>query len=304
MQLNLKRLQNWQLIIGIPTFLLVAIFAVLLAVRLITGRSLGLRSFVERNTYFITNPLRAILDQRSVVASGEREFRNIVFLHHSTGSNLIVQGQVRELLSREGFAFWDHGYNEQGLRGPDSKRTGYSYNIPDDNTNPGGLVKIFRQNLSSLPINAFSGLLQHDVIAFKSCFAPGNNIRSDAQLEQYKAWYLEMRQVMDQYPDKIFLASTIPPLNPAETNPEEAARARAFATWLTSDEYLAGHPNIFVFDFFTLLAENDPSAADYNMLRADYRTADDSHPNQVANEALGPVFAEFVTSSIEAYTLK
>jgi hypothetical protein len=37
-------------------------------------------------------------------------------LHHSCGHNLIEQGGVREGLTALGYEFYDHGYNEHGLR--------------------------------------------------------------------------------------------------------------------------------------------------------------------------------------------
>jgi len=256
------------------------------------GRNLrsGIRAFVST--------CRAVLDSPSVRATGD--LTNVIFLHHSTGRNLIVQGGVRERLNQAGFQFWDHDYNYEGLTRPNGEQAGYSYDIPDDNTDPDGLAQIFSQYLYSKPLNAFSGLMQHDVIIFKSCF-PVSNITSDTQLEQYKAYYLQMREVMDQHADHIFIIVTLPPLNPADTDAQTAARARAFADWLKSDEFLAGHLNVFTFDFFDLLAEGDSSAPDSNMLRAAYREEEDSHPNQPANQTIGPLLADFVITAVQAY---
>jgi len=245
-----------------------------------------------------THRVKALLDRTPAQRQGD--FTNIIFLHHSTGRNLINQGGVRERLTAAGFEFWDHDYNWEGLIRPDGTRTGYSYGIPDDNTDPDGLVRLFAQRVYPWPLNALSGLMQHEVIAFKSCF-PASNISSDEQLEQYKTWYRGMREVMDRYPDHIFIAMTPPPLNPAATDAETAARARAFADWLKSDEFLAGHPNVFTFDFFDLLAEGDPSAPDFNMLRAEYRDGEDSHPNELANQTVGPFFADFIVEAVQIY---
>jgi hypothetical protein len=110
-----------------------------------------------------------------------------------------------------------------------------------------------------------------------------------------------MRDVMDQHPDHVFIVVTPPPLNPAATDAEIAARARAFADWLKSDEFLAGHRNVFTFDFFDLLAEGDAAAPDFNTLRADYREGEDSHPNQLANQTIGPLFADFIVEAVDAY---
>ncbi len=269
----------------------VLVLAVALGVswRVLRGRGIRML-FIHR--------IRALLDRSSVERSGD--FSNVIFLHHSTGRNLIRQGGVRERLTAEGFQFWDHDYNYEGLFRPDGTPAGYSYGIPGDNTDPDGLARLFSQRLYPWPVNAFSGLMQHEVIAFKSCF-PASHITDEAQLEQYKTWYLEIREVMDRHPDRVFIVLTPPPLNPASTDAEAAARARAFADWLRSADFLAGHPNVFTFDLFDLLAESDPAATDRHMLRAEYRDGTDSHPNTLANEKVGPLFADFIVKSVQDY---
>ena len=234
------------------------------------------------------------------------DFTNVIFVHHSTGYNLIHEGNVRDGLTALGYQFWDHDYNPTGLSDPDGDQTGISYNIPDDNTNPDGFAAIFAQTLytaptyPSPPTNAFSGLMRHEVIAFKSCY-PASGISSDAMLEQYKTYYRSIRDRADQYPDRIFIALSPPPLNPVSTDADDAARARAFANWLKSIEYLSGHPNLFSFDFFNLLAEPNPSAPDYNMLRAAYRDGTNSHPNTLANQTIGPIFVDFIDDCVQTY---
>jgi hypothetical protein len=219
----------------------------------------------------------------------------IVFLHHSCGENLINQGDVREGLTALGYEFYDHGYNEEGLRLADGSYTGTNFGVPGDNTDPDGFADIFAQPLHDPPDNTFSHLMQYDVIAFKSCY-PVSNIWGDEQLAEYQSYYLSIRDRMDQYPDKIFVIVTQPPQVPANSDPAEAARARAFVNWLQSDEYLAGHPNVFVFDFFGLLADDD------NFLRPEYRLDEyDGHPNQRANRDIGPLFVAFIDEAIHSY---
>lgn len=267
-------------------------FLALVAVRLISGRGLGLWRLAHLG--------RAVFDSRSVSSYSHGDFTNVIFLHHSTGHRLIEQGGVRERFTEAGYDFWDHDYTWPGLRRPDGSPAGYSYSIPDDNTDPDGLARVFAQRAYKLPLNAFSGLLQHEVIVFKSCF-PVSDITSDEQLERYKSYYRDMRDVMDGHRDRVFIVVTPPPLNPAETNPEAAARARAFANWLKSDEYLGGHPNVFTFDFFGYLAQDDTASPDYNMLRQAYRQGSDSHPNQAANEAIGPLFVDSIVDAVQRY---
>lgn len=273
---------------------------ILLTIRLVTGQSLGLRSWVSASIQSTKSLGLSLLNSGAVTTYSQGNFTNIVFLHHSVGNNLINQGNVRKILTQNGYKFFDHDYNWSGLRGTDGAYLGYSYNIPNDNTDPDGLVKIFSQFDFGAPLNTFSRLLQHEVIAFKSCF-PASNIVSDEQLAERKTWYLEMRVAMDRRPDKLFIVMTQPPLNPAETSPEIAARARAFANWLKSEEYLGGHPNIVTFDLFGYLAEDNPASSDYNMLRQVYREGEDSHPNQIANETIGPLFADFIMNVAQSY---
>jgi hypothetical protein len=224
------------------------------------------------------------------------EFHSVILLHHSTGANLIQQGGVRERLTDLGYEFYDHGYNEDGLVLADGTWTGTNFDVPDDNTDPDGLAAIFAQPLHDPPDNTFSHLMEYDVIAFKSCF-PTSNIQSDEQLAGYKSYYLSIRDRMDEYPNKIFIVITPPPEIPNDTDSAAAARARAWASWLASDEYLSGHANVFTFNFFNLLA--DPSD---NMLRAEYRTDEwDAHPNELANQTIGPLFADFVDQAVTTY---
>ena len=221
----------------------------------------------------------------------------IIFLHHSCGENLINQGGVREGLTALGYEFYDHGYNGDGLRLADGSYSGRNFDVPDDNTDPDGLATIFSQPLRDPPDNTFSYLMQYDVIAFKSCF-PTSNIGSDEQLAEYQAHYLTIRNRIDQYPNRLFVIVTQPPQVPAESDPDEGARARAFTQWLQSDEYLAGHPNIVVFDFFGYLADDD------NFLRREYREdAHDAHPNERANQEIGPLFVDFIDQAIRSYGL-
>jgi len=218
----------------------------------------------------------------------------VIFLHHSCGGNLIEQGGVREGLTALGYEFYDHGYNEEGLRLADGTYTGANFDVPGDNTDPDGFAEIFDQPLHDPPDNTFSHLMLYDVIAFKSCF-PVSNIWGDEQLAEYQSYYLSIRDRMDQYPDKIFVIVTQPPQVPAESDPAEATRARAFANWLQSDEYLSGHPNVFVFDFFGLLAGGD------NFLRPEYRLDEyDAHPNERANRDISPLFVSFIDQAVHS----
>lgn len=270
--------------------------AALVAASVLSGYGLNLRGFGRS----VIDMTRAVLESRSVTENNQGDFRNVVFLHKSVGKNLIEEGGVRERLAAAGYQLWDQGYNWQGLHNPEGQRTGYAYTLPDDNSEPSGLKQLFTQPVYGLPLNALSGLLQHEVIIFKSCF-PASHIADELQLEQHKEWYREIRDTMDRHPGKLFVVVTQPPLNPRETDAAIAARARIFANWLKSEEFLKGHPNVVTYDLFDQLAERDPQRSDFNMLRQSYREGGDSHPTRIANEAIGPQFADFVIDAIEQY---
>jgi hypothetical protein len=277
---------------GILLLALVVALGGFAGARRVSGQGLGLTRFV--------NIGKALLNRGSVLALNRGNYTHVIFLHHSVGNNLIEQGDLRGRLAAAGMQLSDHGYNYEGLRRPDGSYAGYSYNVPDDNTDPSGLANIFEQKVYDLPLNTLSDLLQYEVVVLKSCY-PNSDIRSDAQLAQMQADYLRIRAVMDRHPDKLFIVVTQPPLNPAATDLDTARRARALAEWLKSDNFVAGHANLAVYDLFDQLAEGDASASDANMLRNVYRDGADAHPNRAANERIAPLLADFVAQTAGAY---
>jgi hypothetical protein len=221
---------------------------------------------------------------------------SVIFMHHSTGGGLIWDGDLRETFTAQGYALWDHGYNEEGLVDADGDYTGINWDVPDDNTDPDGWYAIFNQPVTVPPANTFSHMLQYDIIIFKSCF-PSSHIESDEQFEAYHDYYLSIRDVIDQHPDKLFIPWTTPPLVPNETTPEAAQRAQQWAAYLTSDEYMSGHPNLAVFDIFNIWADDD------GFLQAAYRGDEwDSHPNATGNQVAAPLLVEFVDAAWQAFT--
>lgn len=249
-------------------------------------------------TYSIAISISLILLIASILAGPTAVFArspSIIFLHHSCGQNLIEQGHVREGLSELGYEFYDHGYNDDGLRLADGTYSGTNFNVPGDNTDPDGLAEIFSQPLHDPPDNTFSHLMQYDVIIFKSCY-PTSNITGEDQLAEYQAYYLTIRDRMDQHPEKTFIIVSQPPEVPGNSDRDAADRAREFVNWLRSGEFLSGHNNLFMFDFFDLLAGED------NFLRVDYRYDDyDGHPNERANQEIGPIFVDFVNQAISGH---
>lgn len=223
---------------------------------------------------------------------------NLFFLHHSTGYGLIEEGHMRAVIAAYNaahattFAFWDHHYNGTGLRNPAGTELGISYNIPNDNTDPNGLYYLWTSGEADATICRNTILANHQVIAFKSCF-PASAITDVETLNQYKAWYLAMRNVFAGYPNRLFVVMSTPPLHRLATTATEAGNARQFANWL-NNEYTAGYSNIVCFNLFDYLAGDD------NMLKYAYEgdhADSDSHPNALANQTVGPIFAHFLINA-------
>jgi hypothetical protein len=240
-----------------------------------------------------------------MASSGLAQTRNnLFFLHHSTGRNIVDEGQTRAWLANfnsqhgTGYVLWDHDYNWIGLREGDGEFVPWIYDIPDDNTDPIGLYDLWTTANAARD----SILTNHDVIAFKSCY-PASAISTPQLLQQYKTWYLAIRSVFDQHPDKTFVVMSPPPLHRLATDLTQADNARAFANWLKSAEFLQGHANVVCFDLFDLLAAPDtPGAPARNMLRYEYERShndSDSHPNPAANAVAGPVFGAALVAAAE-----
>lgn len=283
--------------------LLVVIFVILLAIRIVGGKPLGIRSFVEIQIWKASALIRSLQYSKEIQSLSQGNYTNVIFLHHSVGDHLIRQTDFRDRLTQAGLSFWDHDYNYYGLNDPNGQNLGFHFNIPNDDTDPPGLAKLFSQPVYPLPINAVSGLMQYEVIILKSCFT-GNVLPDDQSVEQTRTYYEVIHRFFEKHPEKLFILLTTPPLNSAEADEAMGARAREIAEWLQSPEYLRGLPNVYVFDLYSALAENDPSSPNYNRLREDYKEGTDNHPTMNANQDIAPVLAEFIVDSINDFRSK
>ena len=232
---------------------------------------------------------------------------NIFFQHHSVGRNLIADGNIRQAIDDHNLAngtsleLWDHDYNYIGLMDPDGVMRN-DYNIPGDTRIPSGQLELWAtENEARTTI-----LANHELIVLKlgynTCI-----IESDAQLEAHKQDYLGIRDAIDGFagthPDKVFIVTSPSPLHWRSTTREEADRARAFADWLKSREYLGGRDNLFCFDFFDHFASPPEDPVNGNMLRLDYANTEvwsDSHPTAFANMQVAPVFTDFLIDTARA----
>lgn len=160
----------------------------------------------------------------------------------------------------------------------------------------------------------FPGLVaDYDVVIMKHCY-PASSIAADCgnpdpsssvqSTENYKAIYRLLRDRFDEHPDTLFILWTLPPLHRLATDSDSAVRATDFSEWLKTEFLTDGgsHRNIYVWDFRGIVMD-----ADTNCLKYEYErdhSSSDSHPNSAANNAAGPLFAQFVIDSVRDFTCR
>ena len=228
--------------------------------------------------------------------------KKILFIHHSTGGNLIKEGNVRKEIKKLNphVEFWDYSYNLspllpmflanhthlKGLSDYQGKITGKDYAIVLSNNSPKEYADIFSRNPND---STFKAILSYDMIVFKNCF-PTTRIASDKQLAEDIQYYTTIRNSLMKYPNKQFILMTPPPSRRETTNAANAKRAMKLATFLTSQGFQKKASNIHVFDYFSKLSDSD------GMLKKEYERLLpwDSHPNRKANLSISPIFAAYV----------
>jgi uncharacterized protein YjdB len=244
-------------------------------------------------------------------SAGTGYSQDVIFLHHSTGGGVYYEGNV---------AAWIDNYNTQHSTSYNVTERSYP-NTPYPWQNyPYDYWNLWINNgcdNSDPDIECLSGLCaNYNVIIFKHCF-PGSDIVADdpsptisspkQTVANYKLQYRALRDLMDTYPNNKFIVWTLAPNHRLATNDADAARAKQFVDWV-KNEWLSedgeSHPNIYIFDFWGIVAESNPSPVNgkVNCLKYDYELSHNdynSHPNPLANETAGPVFAQFIVNTIE-----
>lgn len=228
--------------------------------------------------------------------------KKILFIHHSTGGNLIKEGNLRSEIKKldPTVEFWDHSYNlykyfpsllsnfthHKGLSDSNGKITGIDYNIVLSNNSPKEYADIFSRDPNDPTLKS---ILDYDIIAFKNCY-PTTRIATNEQHEEDVKYYKIIRDSLKKYPNKKFIILTPPPAREETTNTEQATRAKKLIVFLNSKEFIDNSKNIYVFDFFTLLADEN------GYLKKEYSRIPpwDSHPSKKANLTVAPIFAKYL----------
>jgi len=257
---------------------------------------------------------------------------DLIFLHHSCGSNWLDSG-LRDALFNKSYIDEVNDITYGTSMSPDSGRLASLGGTPGDNTNMNHWILWFNDYLNGVKAHqAATGF--NKIIMFKSCY-PISNVEDDGiepgdpfdgwqTIANYKAVYRHyagpgntyssggytyrpLEDIFAANPDVLFIPVTAPPLNYASTSDDNAHRARLFNTWLKTDwlnSYNTAHPglnNVAVFDWFNVLAYPDNHASHPNRLKEEYGGATgDSHPNGTANSYSTQVFATNADNFIDA----
>ena len=215
----------------------------------------------------------------------------MVWHHHSTGDDLL-KGGLRAALDNNNLAFHDINYKE-------AKVGDY---VIGDHTDPPDFPKNFNtpEYLKVITGWELGDGEQHDVVMFKSCF-PSSDINSGEMLEQYKGYYKAMLPTFKANPKILFVAMSTPPLTAGKTTPENAARAREWAKWVTT-EYAKDTPNVQVFDLFGAMSIL-PGKPNQGTLPPQFSAGKwDSHPRGDAGKAVTRLFIPWFNRAVRVFT--
>jgi hypothetical protein len=204
----------------------------------------------------------------------------MVWHHHSTGDR-ILSGGLLDALRANNIAFYDINYKEAVV-------DGY---VIGDKTDPQDFPKNFNTHKYFEVIKSWElegKDRHHDIVMFKSCF-PSANIKSDKMLADYKSYYTSMLPTFKAHPEILFIPMSSPPLCKGKTTPQNAARARRWAKWITT-EYATALKNVQVFDLFNALAVLEGKPDENTLVPQFAEDKYDSHPTPAGAKAVTRMF--------------
>jgi len=249
---------------------------------------------------------------------------NIVFLHHSIGGNLYNypnNGIEQYFVEHNVFENTSYSIDEWEYPG-ERDYTPYPWNnYPWDYWN----LWINPNTPCNSDVCSGEGyrcmecidpiINQYDVVVLKHCYAGSdilentgnaNVMFSTKSIENYELQYAALRDLFDSYPNTLFIVFTLPPRDKDSTSADigNAARATQFSEWTKNNWLNNGNPhnNIVVFDIREYLVEKDSDSDYFNFLKEEYvNVAGDSHPNDRANNFVGPIFGEFLINETQNF---
>ncbi len=257
----------------------------------------------------------------------------LIFVHHSTGQAWLEDGN-----GGLGVALRDAGYFVSDTN------YGWGPDAIGDHTDTGDWWTWFRGGSAatytaalyaeSATHSGYSRLAtdpggENRIVMFKSCFpnssvggSPADAIpaiganplagngMSDLTVGNAKGVYLDLLDYFVAHQDKLFVLIVSPPLRSVDTNPTDAANARALADWLVSpDGWLASYTahNVIAYDYYTVLTGGyhrvfngaiEHAAGYSNYL---YYPTGDSHPSAAGQQQATAQFVPWLNVAYNAW---
>jgi len=229
----------------------------------------------------------------------DRDGHNIIFLSHSTGSNLFTQGDVPG---------WFERYNKETGRDfhieridfPEAAPYGWE-NYPFDFWNIWVKHNGYKLNPSLEKLSR-----KYDLVIWKHCF-PGSMIEPDLSspavgdrrksIAAYKLQYEELKRAMKRQSDTKFLVWTLAVMREEDITEEQAVRTKAFVDWVVNEWDEPGD-NIYIWDFYRHETLSNDGKDQSLYLRPEFAT-EDAHPNGEFNRNVAPEFCERIVEVLE-----
>ncbi|MBN2342968.1 MAG: hypothetical protein JXR45_15840 [Deltaproteobacteria bacterium] len=220
----------------------------------------------------------------------------MIFLHHSTGSN-VWGGGVPEWFTQYNA---DNGtnYSISELAFPDGENYPWA-NYPYD------YWYLWVENGGPDPVEAQPTLemltTEYDVIVFKHCFPVSSIVEDNGTpdisseektIANYQLQYAALKEKLHSFSDTRFVVWTGAANVAGATNEADAARARTFFDWVKTEWDESGD-NIYIWDFFELETEGG-----IYLLEEYAAGATDSHPNESFCQYAAPLFSNRVVNVI------
>jgi len=291
----------------------------------------------SRNALDVGCRMRALLLLAVLLPAPAMAQQDLVFIHHSVGSNWLAAGLDSALVAKPYIDLRnDMTYGTAVTN--DTGRPASLGSVPGDSTDMHHWILWFNDYLAH--VKQHHSTTANRIVMFKSCFPnsaidsdgaePGDPFSGSQTLANYRAVYRHpsgvghtytsgsvtykpLEDVFAENPDTLFIPVTAPPLTWSGTDDASARRARQFNNWLKNvwlADYNSRHPtlhNVAVFDFFDVLATPDSDASHPDRLRSEYGgSGDDAHPNTAGSTAAIQVFAtnsgNFIDSAFASFS--
>jgi hypothetical protein len=299
----------------------------LLAIPVVSLLGIGGAAFVpvggESVAEATTRAEKSVMDLSAYSATAPEERLDLVFLHHSVGSQLLSPtsddplhgGGLRGLLEANRYVVHEATYGSTLGESTDL----FDW-LPKFRNHMADVLAIDDQN------RRLAAPTRNRVVLFKSCFPnndfvgegtePGNPAGPELTVANAKATLRAVRDELAKQPSVLFVYLTAPPRAPrtwpealwkrgvrkvmgkptsAERLAQSAALASSFNRWVTSpDGWLAGYErkNVVVFDLFAVLSEGG------SLLRYPTGEGRDSHPSSEGSKKAAALLVPFLNQAV------